>query len=277
MFVELISLAAKSRATSKRAFCWLFKLKSIIQVILFFSLFLFFLDASDILGQLLLLLQVALTGDHDPLRLRRSCAMHRFRPVTDGRRAHGQVFVLDHFHEFDESFMILGAQFLVHFVGGAVDGVHGVHAYAPLEAGCGLLAQKALHFDFFDQIVGALMQVGESVDFVPRKMGCGCHEVFMLGFLGQGIGHFDGVQGWTDDGVVHPVIHEFPHEVDLEVHLTHALFVLLWRLKGHVCFLLKKIFLLIIQPTEISFEIRSEVWMSNVDEFFCSSLNRFPH
>ena len=36
--------------------------------------------------------------------------------------------------------MILGTQFLVHFIGRAVNGVHGVHAHTPLKAGGGLLA-----------------------------------------------------------------------------------------------------------------------------------------
>jgi len=112
---------------------------------------------------------VVLLDDMD-IQIRVGLLMRRKSPVSldVGHGAvHGKVFFLNHFQKFDESLMIFRAELLIHLIGGAVHGVHGIHADAPLKAGGGLLPQKPLHFDFLDEVVGALMQMGETVDFIP--------------------------------------------------------------------------------------------------------------
>ena len=49
------------------------------------------LDAGDLLGHLLLGLEVALAGDHDALGLGRARAVHGLCPVANGGRAQAQV------------------------------------------------------------------------------------------------------------------------------------------------------------------------------------------
>ena len=68
--------------------------------------------------------------------------------------------------ELDEILMVLGAAGLVDLISRGENGVHCVHTNAALEAGCGLLAEQALHLDLLDQVVGRLVHVGEAVDLL---------------------------------------------------------------------------------------------------------------
>ena len=49
------------------------------------------LDPGDILGQLLLALDVALSGDHDALCLRGASTVHGLGPVSDGGGTQAEV------------------------------------------------------------------------------------------------------------------------------------------------------------------------------------------
>ena len=112
---------------------------------------------------------------------------------------HGPVLLLHAQQERLEPLVVFGAQPGVHLEGGAVHGVHGVHADAALEAGGGLLAQQPLHLHLLDQVLGALVQVAEPVDGPAGEVGRGGHQVPVLGILGQAVGHLHGVHGGPDD------------------------------------------------------------------------------
>ena len=128
--------------------------------------------------------------------------------------------------------MILGAVLLVYLIGGAVDGVDGVHAYAALEAGAGGLAQQALHLDLFDEVVGGLVDVGEAVDLFPGEVGGGGHQVLVVGGLGQVVGHLYGGDGGAEDGVIHGVLHLFAKHIHAQVQGPQALDIFI---TGHQC------------------------------------------
>ena len=140
---------------------------------------------------------------------------------------HGQVVVLDHGDEVLEILVVVGAVFLVDFIGRGEDGVEGVHAHAALEAGSGLLTQQTLHLHLVDEVLGGLVQVGEAVDGAARQAGLHGHEVRVLGVLGQGVGHGDAVDGGADHGVVHPVLDFLPEHVHAGFQLPQAFNVFL--------------------------------------------------
>jgi hypothetical protein len=54
-------------------------------------------------------------------------------------------------------------------VGHPVDGVGRIHAHAALEAAAGSVATVALHEHLVDQVVGALVQMGEAVDVLADE------------------------------------------------------------------------------------------------------------
>ena len=76
----------------------------------------------------------------------------------------GKVVLLYPGEEFLEVFMVMSAVFLVDFIGCGEHGVGRIHADAALEAGRCLLAEETLHPDFVDEVLGALVDVGETVD-----------------------------------------------------------------------------------------------------------------
>ena len=76
----------------------------------------------------------------------------------------GKVVLLYPGEEFLEVFMVMSAVFLVDFIGRGEHGVGRIHADAALEAGRCLLAEETLHPDFVDEVLGALVDVGETVD-----------------------------------------------------------------------------------------------------------------
>ena len=139
--------------------------------------------------------------DHDAVRpplhhveeqVRVGLLMGGLGPVPFGighGSVHCQVVLLHVDHKLLEVLMVVGAVLLVHLVGGGELGVEGVHAYAPLEAGSGLLTQQALHLYLFDQVGGGLVDVSEAVDPLPGVGGDGGHQILVLGHLGQVVGH----------------------------------------------------------------------------------------
>ena len=177
-------------------------------------------------------------ADHDPIRppfhhvdehVRIRLFMRGFGPVPLGvghGSVHSQVMVLDVNQELFEILMVVGAVFLVHFVGGGIHRVEGIHAHTALEAAGGLLAQEPLHLHLFHQVLCRLMEMGEPVDGMAGEAGGGGHQVFVPGILGQGVGHGHTVDGRTDDGVVHPVVHLFSEQVHPGMELPQAFNVL---------------------------------------------------
>ena len=53
--------------------------------------------------------------------------------------------------------------------------IESIHTNTALETGCRLLTAESLHFDFFNQVIRALMQMSETVDFFAGQGRSGCH------------------------------------------------------------------------------------------------------
>jgi hypothetical protein len=119
--------------------------------------------------------------------------------------------------EFPETGVIGSLVFLVGFKGGAVKGVHGIHAHAALEAGSGRLPENPLHLHLMDQVLRALMDGRETVDPLSSQMGAGGQKFPGLLFAGKPVGHGHRIQGGPDHGMVHGVLHPLPQQINLQV------------------------------------------------------------
>ena len=126
--------------------------------------------------------------------------------------------------------MVLGAASLVDLVGGGEYSVHSVHAYAALEACCGLLAEQTLHLDLLDEVVGGLMHVGESVDLLAGDVGSSGHQIFVLRVLSQLVGSGEGVERRADNRVVNRVLDLLAEHIKVQMQLAKRLNILLF---GH--------------------------------------------
>ena len=89
--------------------------------------------------------------------------------VRHGPSTH-EVVLLNVSKKVLERFMIFRTVFLVDVIGGDVNAVEGVQSHTPLEASPGALAQKPHHPHLLNQVLGALMNMGESVDLLPREV-----------------------------------------------------------------------------------------------------------
>ena len=141
-----------------------------------------------------------------------------------------KVLVLYAGEELEEVLVVLGAASLVDLVGGGEYSVHSVHAYAALEACCGLLAEQTLHLDLLDQVIGRLMHVGEAVDLLAGDVGGSGHQIFILRILSQLIGSGEGVQRRTDNRVINRVLNLLAEHVKVQMQLAKRLNILLF---GH--------------------------------------------
>lgn len=87
----------------------------------------------------------------------------------------GVVMLLNILEEFLEVLMVMCSVLFICLIGCAVNGVERVHADTALETGCGLLSTESLHFNLLDQVIGALMDMCETVDGLACKNGFCCH------------------------------------------------------------------------------------------------------
>ena len=126
--------------------------------------------------------------------------------------------------------MIVGAVLLIDLEGGGEHGVEAVHTHAALEAGRGLLSQQPLHTNLVHQVLGGLMQVGETVDGMPGEAGLDGHQLGILGVLCQGVGHGDAVDRGPDHGMVHPILDLLAEHIYSGLEFPQAFNILL---RGH--------------------------------------------
>ena len=141
-----------------------------------------------------------------------------------------EILVLYAGQELEEVLVVLGAASLVDLVGGGEYSVHSVHAYAALEAGCGLLTEQTLHLNLLDQVVGGLMHVGEAVDLLAGDVGSSGHQIFILRILSQLVGSGEGIQRRTDHRVINRVLNLLAEHVKVQMQLAKRLNILLF---GH--------------------------------------------
>ena len=87
--------------------------------------------------------------------------------------------------------MVVCAILLINFISCAECCIESVHTDTALEAGCCLLPAESLHFDLFDQIICALVQMCETVNLLTCKGRSCCHQIFVLRHLSKIIGCFN--------------------------------------------------------------------------------------
>ena len=158
--------------------------------------------------------------------------MRRERPVPF-RVSHcavaGEVLLLDVPQVAQETAVVLGPAAGVDVRGGDRQGVQGVHPDAALEAAAGEGAEEPPHLALLDQVVGALVDVGEAVDLPAGEVG-GCrHELCVFRAMGEIVGQGDRVHRRPDQRVVHNVCDPLPEEVGFQFELSQALLVLASR------------------------------------------------
>ena len=138
----------------------------------------------------------------------------------------GQVGLGGILHKLHKVLVIVGAVGLVALIGGGEQGVEGIHTHAALEAGGGLLAAQTLHLDLLDEVLGALVDVGEAVDAGAGVGGNHGHQVLILGHLGQVVGHTHGVERRTQNRALGGVIVSLTEHIDLHFDLLNAFDIL---------------------------------------------------
>ena len=143
-----------------------------------------------------------------------------------------QIVVLHVFQEIVEPLMIASAAAPIDLVGGAGEGIDGIHSHAALEAGARILPQQPLHLDLVHQIGVVPVGVGEAVDPPARQMGRSGHEILAAGIMGQFIGHGDGIEGRPDEGMVHGRLDLFPEGEGVEAQPPDAFDVFLRNFHG---------------------------------------------
>ena len=122
--------------------------------------------------------------------------------------------------------MVLGAACLVGLIGSGINSICCVHAYTALEAGCSLLTQQTLHLNLLNQIIGGLVQMGKAVYLLTGQVGgCG-HQILILRILCQLIGSGKGVQGRTDNRIIHYVLNLLAHAIQIQIQLAQGFDVL---------------------------------------------------
>ena len=148
---------------------------------------------------------------------------------------HSEIVILAVHHELFEILMVAGPVLLINFVGGGKHGVKGIHPHAALETGGGLLAQKALHLHFFHQVLRGLVDVGKAIDLLPRVGGHGGHQVLVLRYLSQVVGHTHRIERGPQNGVVHRAVNPLSEHIDLQIQPADTLDVLFAGHQGHNC------------------------------------------
>ncbi len=101
-----------------------------------------------------------------------------------------------------EAAVVVGAVLLVALVGHAEHGVGGVHADAALEAAGGHVAAVALHQHLVDQVLGALVKMGEAVDLLAGEGRPHAEQLAARLVVGAVEGGCDGSDGGRSEGMV---------------------------------------------------------------------------
>jgi hypothetical protein len=100
------------------------------------------------------------------------------------------------------------------------------------------VADQSEHLNFFDQIVHALMDVGESVYLPAGEMGGGCHQILVFGAKGELIGESSGVDVRTKTGMLCNILNPFPVIVDDMMKIFETLDVIRFSYDSFHFFLL---------------------------------------
>jgi hypothetical protein len=107
-----------------------------------------------------------------------------------------------------------------------IEGVQAVEADTSLEATARLPSQEPDHLDLSHQVVGALVDVSETVDPPSAEVRRGGGQVLIARLVGQVVGHGRRVDVRPGEGMVHDVIDLGPEGVDVALQPAKALPVL---------------------------------------------------
>ena len=148
------------------------------------------------------------------------------------RAVHRPVIFFGGDRKFFEVHKIIGFVLPVGLEGGGIERVERVHAYAALKTGSGFLAEQTLHFHLVYQILRAVVNMTEAVDFVPGDRRGGGHQILVLRVLRQVIGHAHRIQRRAQNRVIYRALNFLAEHVNLQVQPADAFDVLF---SGHKC------------------------------------------
>ena len=107
--------------------------------------------------------------------------------------------------------------------------IEGIHADTPLKAAPCFPTEQPSHLALFNQVVDALVDMGEPVDLLSRQMGPSGHDIFELGPEGQFVSLGHSFHRRTDSGMIDDILYPLAEHVDNHVQLPQTLLVCLWR------------------------------------------------
>jgi hypothetical protein len=145
----------------------------------------------------------------------------------------GEIIFLNIFQIGQETPMVFTPIFLVHVVCDNGKGVQGIHSHTALEAASGFATQEPAHFTLFHQIIDTLVNVCEAVDFIPRNVRGGGHDICVLGVLRHLVSFGNRLHGWPDDGIINHIFQLFAKHIDYQIQAPKTFFVLLSGHHGH--------------------------------------------
>jgi hypothetical protein len=90
------------------------------------------------------------------------------------------------------------------------------------------MGDEAKHLNLFDQVIHALMDMGETVDSLSGEMGDSGHQVLMLRTEGQFIGEGCGFNVRPEGRVLGDILHPFSVVVDRMMKVFQALDIILF-------------------------------------------------
>jgi len=140
-----------------------------------------------------------------------------------------EVFLLDLLEILLEPREVGRPAFLVDLVGRHVEGIQRVEPHATLVAARRLVRYEAQHLHLLDQVVDALVDVGETTDLFPCQMALGRHEVLVLRHQGQLVGLRRRVDVGNESRVAAAVLYGPAVVVDDDLLILQTLDIICFR------------------------------------------------
>ncbi len=91
-----------------------------------------------------------------------------------------EIFRLDHLEKLDKTWEILRSVGFIDFIGGHVQGIHGIKSDTTLITAPRFMGDEAEHLDLFNQVIHGLVDMSETVDLLSRQMARRRHQVFIF-------------------------------------------------------------------------------------------------
>jgi hypothetical protein len=154
-------------------------------------------------------------------------------PGFGQRAGNGKILSLNHLEIFQKARAILGAQVPVHFPGGAGQGVKGVVADTPIDAGPKVFRREGPGLRFLDQIIRAAAHMSIAIDHIIDQRRVAGHDVFRYGVKSPGVAGLVCLHHGSSVSILKNAFHPFPVHEDFWFHCFEAFFECLGSHKGH--------------------------------------------